>query len=263
MDCQPARLSLSLCMATVSLPTPQRFEEADYILDSLVWFHKREIFQGTSLYPGRLTRMWDNARLFQNKCALYLPLQVTTGCWVYLCLLSFLWYSPCSPPWPLLFINAISWWKFENNVAEVDCWGTQLPLLFSSSRHINKTPVRFFILYNQRERCICRDIDKMSDMYYKVIIIILKILCSLNLYTLNIYIKCPFYLNTQQYILKHCLWIFLKKPILFIRMGYFRMFIFFTGFGNFIGIFKDDSCSWTSFMYWKLSLKLDLEMSFS
>lgn len=54
--------------------------------------------------------------------------------WLYLCLPTSVSYTiHASPPsWLLFFINAISWWKGEENVAVVDCQGKQLPLPFST-----------------------------------------------------------------------------------------------------------------------------------
>lgn len=127
-------------------------------------------------------------------------------------------------------------------------------------RYINKIPVRFFILNNLRERCICRETDiecqiyniKLSyNNYIKNFI--------LNRYTFKIYgtyfISMYSPRKTQQYVLEN--WkLILKKPIIFIPMGYFRKLIFSKDYRNFhktILIWL--RCSWITSLYWKLGLK--------
>lgn len=118
----------------------------------------------------------------------------------------------------------------------------------------------FFILNNLRERCICREIDiecqiyniKLSyNNYIKNFI--------LNLYTFKIYgtyfISMCSPRKTQQYVSEN--WkLILKKPIIFIPMGYFRKLIFSKDYRNFHkNILIWLRCSWITSLYWKLGLK--------
>ena len=261
----------SPCHSAGLLPLGQRhgsLRKLTYILDSLVWFRGREAFQATALYPGQYTRGWDNAWLFKKKKKKIKP-GLIFALWNDHCFLTlsmpphfcFLYHS-CLPSLMVAVFHKCNF--MMKRWRECGCGWLPREAVTSAFLYLRDTLIKyqwdFFILNNLRERCICQEIDiecqiyniKLSyNNYIKNFI--------LNLYTFKIYgtyfISMCSPRKTQQYVSEN--WkLILKKPIIFIPMGYFRKLIFSKDYRNFHkNILIWLRCSWITSLYWKLGLK--------